>query len=102
MAPILPEMANKLASGFTTTNQGCFLWVTSAILREFSEDRELVAAQTTEDIYTFFESQSRIMLQAMSKLPPQDLPDLIEDFYRLLIDALYVYTERRYNMLNFG
>ncbi|RQM07949.1 hypothetical protein DH86_00000830, partial [Scytalidium sp. 3C] len=40
MAPLLPEMANKLASGFTTSRQGCFLWVTSAILREFSDDRE--------------------------------------------------------------
>jgi transportin-3 len=87
-------MANKLASGFATSKQGCFLWVTSAILREFSEDREHVDEQTTEAIYAFFEAQSTNMLRMMSNLPPKDLPDVIEDFYRLLIDALLYYPHK--------
>jgi len=91
MAPLLPQMANKLANGFATSRQGCFLWVTSAILREFSEDREHVDEQTTEAIYAFFEAQSTAMLRMMNDLPPQELPDVIEDFYRLLIDALLYY-----------
>ena len=90
MSPLLPIMANKLATGFATSKQGCFLWVTSAILREFSEDREHVDEQTTEAIYAFFEEQSKTTLRTMSSLPPKDVPDIIEDFYRLLIDALYV------------
>ena len=90
MSPLLPVMANKLATGFATSKQGCFLWVTSAILREFSEDREHVDEQTTEAIYAFFEEQSKTTLRTMSSLPPKDVPDIIEDFYRLLIDALYV------------
>lgn len=94
MAPLLPQMANKLASGFATSKQGCFLWVTSAILREFSEDREHVDEQTTEAIYAFFEAQSTNMLRMMSNLPPKDLPDVIEDFYRLLIDALLYYPHK--------
>lgn len=94
MAPLLPQMANKLASGFATSKQGCFLWVTSAILREFSEDREHVDDQTTEAIYAFFEAQSTNMLRMMSNLPPNDLPDVIEDFYRLLIDALLYYPHK--------
>jgi transportin-3 len=94
MAPLLPQMANKLASGFAISKQGCFLWVTSAILREFSEDREYVDAQTTEAIYAFFEAQSTAMLRTMSDLPPQDLPDVIEDFYRLLVDALLYYPHK--------
>jgi transportin-3 len=94
MAPLLPQMANKLASGFAVSKQGCFLWVTSAILREFSEDREHVDEQTTEAIYAFFEAQSTNMLRMMSNLPPQDLPDVIEDFYRLLIDALLYYPHK--------
>ncbi|RAL66306.1 hypothetical protein DID88_005976 [Monilinia fructigena] len=94
MAPLLPQMANKLAQGFATSRQGCFLWVTSAILREFSEDREHVDEQTTESIYTFFEAQSTAMLKAMTDLPPQDLPDVIEDFYRLLLDALLYYPHK--------
>lgn len=91
MSPLLPTMANKLATGFATSKQGCFLWVTSAILREFSEDRDHVDEQTTEAIYSFFEEQSKTTLRTMSSLPPKDVPDIIEDFYRLLIDALYVY-----------
>lgn len=94
MAPLLPQMANKLAAGFAASKQGCFLWVTSAILREFSEDREHVDTQTTEAIYAFFEAQSTAMLRMMSDLPPQDLPDVIEDFYRLLVDALLYYPHR--------
>jgi transportin-3 len=94
MAPLLPQMANKLANGFATSRQGCFLWVTSAILREFSEDREHVDEQTTDAIYAFFESQSTNMLRMMSDLPPQDLPDVIEDFYRLLVDALLYYPHK--------
>lgn len=94
MALLLPQMANKLAEGFAASRQGCFLWVTSAILREFSEDREHVDDQTTESIYTFFEAQSTAMLKAMTDLPPQDLPDVIEDFYRLLLDALLYYPHK--------
>ncbi|KAK2630446.1 hypothetical protein QTJ16_001266 [Diplocarpon rosae] len=92
--PLLPAMATKLASGFATSRQGCFLWATSAILREFSEDREHVAEQTTDAIYTFFEAQSTSMLRMMSDLLPQELPDVIEDFYRLLVDAVLYYPHK--------
>jgi transportin-3 len=91
MAPLLPQMANKLANGFAASKQGCFLWVTAAILREFSEDREHVDDQTTQAIYAFFEAQATNMLRMMSDLAPRDLPDVIEDFYRLMVDALLYY-----------
>ncbi|RKF56478.1 Uncharacterized protein C11G11.07 [Erysiphe neolycopersici] len=94
ISPLLPLMANELANGFSISKQGCFLWTTSAILREFSEDRENVDSQTTDAIYQFFEAQSTNMLQMMSDLPPKDLPDVIEDFYRLLGDALLYYPQR--------
>ncbi|KHJ33114.1 putative exportin 1-like protein [Erysiphe necator] len=94
IAPLLPLMANELANGFSISKQGCFLWTTSAILREFSEDRENVDSHTIDAIYQFFEAQSTNMLQMMSDLPPRDLPDVIEDFYRLLGDALLYYPQR--------
>ncbi|KAJ8119787.1 hypothetical protein ONZ43_g3336 [Nemania bipapillata] len=83
MAPILPAMANELASGFANSRQGCFLWVTGAILREFSDDREHVDAAMTEGIYEFFEAQATNVLRFLSNLTPQELPDVTEDFYRL-------------------
>ena len=94
MAPLLADMANKLATGFNASREGCFLWVTSAILREFSEDREHVDQATTENIYTFFEAQSTTFLRVMTELQPKELPDVIDDFFRLLIDALLYYPQR--------
>lgn len=94
MAPLLADMANKLANGFSTSREGCFLWVTSAILREFSEDREHVDQATTDNIYSFFEAQATAFLRVMTALQPKELPDVIDDFFRLLIDALLYYSQR--------
>lgn len=94
MAPLLPDMANKLASGFNASREGCFLWVTSAILREFSEEREHVDQATTDNIYTFFEAQTTAFLRVMNELQPRELPDVIDDFFRLLIDALLYYPQK--------
>lgn len=87
-------MADKLAAGFAESKQGCFLWTTAAILREFAEDREHVSPSTTDAIYTFFEAQSRTTLRMMSSLEPRDLPDIIEDFFRLLTDTILYYPYR--------
>lgn len=94
MTPILPEMANKLAAGFETSRQGCFLWVTGAILREFSDDRDHVDQSITDSIYAFFEVQATNMLRFISDLSPRELPDVVEDFFRLLIDTLLYYPQK--------
>lgn len=94
MTPLLGAMASKLAEGFAKSRQGCFLWVTGTVLREFSEDREHVDDGITDNIYVFFEAQATTVLRIMNDLPPQELPDVIEDFYRLLIDALLYYPHR--------
>lgn len=94
MSPLLPDMANKLATGFSASREGCFLWVTSAILREFSEEREHVGQGTTDNIYDFFEAQTTAFLRVMTELQPKELPDVIDDFFRLLIDALLYYSQR--------
>jgi transportin-3 len=94
MAPLLPAMANKLANGFNASREGCFLWVTSAILREFSEEREYVDQATTENIYSFFQAQTTTFLRVMTELQPKELPDVIDDFFRLLIDALLYYPQK--------
>ncbi|KAH8884850.1 exportin 1-like protein [Thozetella sp. PMI_491] len=94
ITPVLAEMANKLAEGFSASKQGCFLWATSAIIREFSDDREHVSESTSDNIYAFFEAQATTTLRIMSDIPPMDLPDVIEDFFRLLIDALLYYPHK--------
>ena len=89
--PLLPTLAQQLASGFENSRQGCFLWATDSVLREFANGAEFVEASTSQAIYNFFEKQALAFLRIMNDLPPSDLPDVIEDFFRLLIDALIYY-----------
>ncbi|KAJ4864836.1 exportin 1-like protein domain-containing protein [Trichoderma breve] len=87
-------ICERVCSGFNVSREGCFLWVTSAILREFSEAREHVDPSITENIYTFFEAQMTTFLRVMTELQPKELPDVIDDFFRLLIDALLYYPQK--------
>lgn len=89
--PLLPTLAQQLANGFQNSRQGCFLWATDSVLREFAVGAEFVDAATSQHIYNFFEQQALAFLRIMNGLPPGDLPDVIEDFFRLLIDALIYY-----------
>jgi transportin-3 len=73
--PLLPELAQQLASGFEKSRQGCFLWATDAVLREFADGAEFVDPSTSAAIYSFFESQAFAFLHIMNDLPPSDLPD---------------------------
>ena len=73
--PLLPTLAQQLASGFEATRQGCFLWATDSVLREFAEGAEFVDLSTSKAIYSFFEQQALAFLRIMNDLPPKDLPD---------------------------
>lgn len=94
VTPLLPQLANKLAEGFAASKQGAFLWASGSILREFSEDREHVDASIPESIYQFFENQATNVLRFMSDIPANQLPDIVEDFFRLLTDALLYYPQK--------
>ncbi|EMC93271.1 hypothetical protein BAUCODRAFT_36946 [Baudoinia panamericana UAMH 10762] len=93
-APLLPQLAEKMAAGFTASRQGCFLWATDSIVREFSDVSEIVPESTAHAIYTFYEQQATTFLRALNDLPPEELPDVIEDFFRLSCDVLLYHSER--------
>ncbi len=73
--PLLPSLAQQLASGFLNSRQGCFLWATDSVLREFAAGAEFVDERTSQAIYDFFEQQALSFLRIMNDLPPVDLPD---------------------------
>lgn len=75
IAPLLPALAEKLAEGFTASKQGCFLWATDSIVREFPAGAEHVNESTTNAIFQFSEQQSVTFLRALSDVPPEQLPD---------------------------
>ncbi|KAK5107770.1 hypothetical protein LTR62_000694 [Meristemomyces frigidus] len=88
VAPLLPQLAEKLAAGFSASRQGCFLWATDSIVREFSDVSQYVPETTVKAIYTFYEQQATTFLRALNDLPPEELPDVIEDFFRMTADVL--------------
>lgn len=94
MAPLLPTLAPTLAAGFAASRQGCFLWATDAVIREFSAGAEFVDPDTSNAVYQFFEQQAIVFLRILNDLAPTDLPDVIEDFFRLLTDAIRFYPEK--------
>lgn len=94
MTPLLPQLADKLAAGFTASRQGCFLWATDSIVREFSDVSEYVSADTISAVYAFYEQQATTFLRALNDLPPEELPDVIEDFFRLSTDVLMYHPQR--------
>lgn len=94
MRPLLADLASKLIEGFSTSRQGCFLWATASIVREFSQGVDEVDASMAHSVYQFYEQQAKTFLRILSDLPPEELPDLIEDFFRLAADmALYFPSE---------
>ncbi|KNG52157.1 arm repeat-containing protein [Stemphylium lycopersici] len=94
MRPLLPDLATKLIEGFDKSRQGCFLWATASIVREFSQGVDNVDASLSNDVYQFYEQQAKTFLRILSDLPPEELPDLIEDYFRLAADmALYFPSE---------
>ena len=94
MAPLLPTLAQNLAHGFQASRQGCFLWATDAIIREFSEGAEYVDPNTSEAVYQFYEQQVVVFLRILNELSPAELPDVIEDFFRLATDAVRFYPQK--------
>ncbi|KAF2019267.1 ARM repeat-containing protein [Aaosphaeria arxii CBS 175.79] len=88
MRPLLPALAEQLSTGFEKSKQGCFLWATASIVREFSQDVEEVDASITNAVFQFYEQQAKTFLRTLNDSPPEELGDLIEDFFRLAADMV--------------
>jgi transportin-3 len=93
-APLLPTLATNIAEGFEASRQGCFLWATDAVIREFSYGAEFVDEATSDNVYQFFAQQATVFFRILSELQPVELPDVIEDFFRLASDAVRFYPRK--------
>lgn len=93
-APLLPTLATNIAEGFEASRQGCFLWATDAVIREFSYGAEFVDEATSDNVYQFFAQQATVFFRILSELQPVELPDVIEDFFRLASDAVRFYPKK--------
>ena len=89
--PLLGELANAIAEGFQASRQGCFLWATDAVIREYAYGAEFVDQATSDNVFQFFAQQATVFLRILNELNPNEAPDVIEDFYRLATDAVRFY-----------
>jgi transportin-3 len=72
--PMLPELANKLVSGFQTSSQGSFLWASTAIVRTFNDTVEGVDQTVLQAVFQFFEQQTKAFLRILSETQPEEVP----------------------------
>ena len=93
-APLLGALATSIAEGFEASRQGCFLWATDAVIREFSYGAEFVDDATSENVFRFFAQQATVFFRILTELQPVELPDVIEDFFRLASDAVRFYPTK--------
>lgn len=94
MVPLLPELTDKLAIGFEASRQGCFLWTTDAVVQEASLHVDGVDSNIADQIFSFSERQITTFLRTLSDVSADDLPDIIEDFYRLASDLVLYFPLR--------
>ncbi|QPG77005.1 hypothetical protein FOA43_004399 [Brettanomyces nanus] len=90
LLPVLQQTAEMLIYGFNTYHNGCYLWVSGALIKEYASDEdasEEVASSVwhfsmkqIDNFYNFF--------SGLSERKSQDYPDLVEDFYRMMGDIL--------------
>lgn len=92
LSPILPSIAETLVSQFEKTHYGCYLWVSGAVVREFGDDfggEVAIDAATKEAVWQFSYRQAVTFYRYLSNVSsPAEVPDLIEDFFRLMSDVL--------------
>ncbi|EMR09807.1 hypothetical protein PNEG_01988 [Pneumocystis murina B123] len=93
MLEFLPSLAEKLVSCFEKMEYGCFLWVSGACIRIFS-NVETCSEDTRSAIWQFTERQCLAMFNILNRTNPKEIPDVIDDFFRLLIDVLLGHSVR--------
>ncbi|KAF0521261.1 ARM repeat-containing protein [Gigaspora margarita] len=80
--PLLPEFMDRLITVFDRTSLSCYLWVAGKCVREHSTGE---GTEATLTLLTFFERLSVTMFRFIVEKKPSDIPDVVEDYFRLNI-----------------
>lgn len=90
LTPILSEVANILHHGFKQTKFGCYLWVSGILIREFGD--EYSSGDIKESVYQFGLSQCSLFFELIKcENDLKNIPDVVEDFFRMMNDLLMFY-----------
>lgn len=90
LTPILPSVANALVKGFQQTKFGCYLWVSGIVIREYGD--EYSSQEIKESVWNFAYQQIATFLAVFKASEPVDIPDLIEDFFRMMSDVIMFFV----------
>ncbi|CAI5759829.1 unnamed protein product [Candida verbasci] len=103
---ILPTILNLLHQGYKLSPQfGCYLWVTGVVIRIYG-DEEFNNPEILKAVYEFSLIQCDLFFNYIFNLSQQELqqlPDLIEDFFRMINDYLMFFPFQiipDHNLLN--
>lgn len=90
LTPVLSDIANILHHGFQQTKFGCYLWVSGILIREFGD--EYTSGEIKDSVYQFGLSQSSLFFELIKfESNLKNIPDVIEDFFRMMNDMLMFY-----------
>ncbi|KAI5964099.1 MTR10 [Candida pseudojiufengensis] len=91
---ILPQFAEILHHGYQQTQFGCYLWVSGVVIRVYG-DEEINSKEITNAVLEFSILQCQTFFQQLKTLDSNNnvkqIPDVIEDFYRMMNDLLMFY-----------
>ncbi|KAI5956481.1 MTR10 [Candida jiufengensis] len=91
---ILPQFAEILHQGYQQTQFGCYLWVSGVVIRVYG-DEDVNSKEITQAVLEFSIHQCQTFFQQIKNLDSNNnvkqIPDVIEDFYRMLNDLLMFY-----------
>ncbi|KAK7206639.1 armadillo-type protein [Myxozyma melibiosi] len=90
--PLLPAVAERLVDSFEKHHYGCYLWASGICVREYGN--EYSDQSTQEAVWNFALRQSISMFKYMSTINIADIPDAVEDLFRLLANLMTNYPYR--------
>lgn len=100
LIPALKSIEELLIKGFKNYKFGCYLWVSGALIKEFSdefEDEEIddflkIDSNTMSEVWLFGLEQIKIFIKTFNENNEDINEDIIEDFYRMMNDVLMFKT----------
>ncbi|KAG9299539.1 hypothetical protein G9A89_020710 [Geosiphon pyriformis] len=78
--PLLPALMDRLVNAFDQTGLSCYLWVATKCVREYIDGE---GSEATLTLLAFVERLSVTMFRVLAKKKFVDIPDVIEDYFRL-------------------
>lgn len=88
---ILGDMAQLLVLGYQNLRFGCYLWVSGVLVREYGD--EYTSADIKNLVYEFGTMQCLLFFE-QGEAVVKDLPDVVDDFYRMASDMLMFFPHR--------